>query len=54
MAALNFPVSPTNGQTHTENGTTWVFNGSAWIKPDVTSHILIQAQALLASQFGAL
>jgi hypothetical protein len=54
MAALNFPSSPTNGQTYTANGTTWVFNGTAWIKPDLTSAILIQAQAMSAAIFGAL
>lgn len=27
---LNFPASPTNGQTYTYTGTTWVWNGSSW------------------------
>lgn len=31
MAALNFPSSPTLGQTHTENGKVWVWTGYAWV-----------------------
>jgi len=31
MAALDFPVSPTVGQTYTANGNTWAWNGTAWI-----------------------
>jgi hypothetical protein len=27
---LNFPTSPTNGQTYTYTGTTWTWNGSSW------------------------
>lgn len=27
---LNFPASPTNGQTYTYTGTTWVWNGTSW------------------------
>ncbi len=32
MAALNFPSSPTNGQTYTDNGVTFVYNSTvgAW------------------------
>lgn len=30
MAALNFPASPTNGQTYTANGKTWIWNGTQW------------------------
>lgn len=29
MAALNFPSSPTDGQTHTENGRTWTYSSTA-------------------------
>jgi hypothetical protein len=28
MAAINFPDSPTNGDTHTENNKTWVYDGT--------------------------
>jgi microcystin-dependent protein len=28
--ALNFPSSPTTGQTYTANGQTWTFNGVGW------------------------
>lgn len=31
MAALDFPTSPTIGQTYTANGNTWAWNGTAWI-----------------------
>lgn len=27
---LNFPASPTTGQTYTYTGTTWTWNGSSW------------------------
>lgn len=29
MAAINFPSSPTDGQTHTENGRTWTYSSTA-------------------------
>ena len=32
MAALNFPTSPSNGQTYTANNVTYVWNGTAWKK----------------------
>ena len=32
MAALNFPSSPSNGQTYTANNVTYVWNGTAWKK----------------------
>lgn len=31
MAALDFPTSPTLGQTYTANSRTWKWNGSTWI-----------------------
>jgi len=31
MAALDFPTSPTNGQTYTANGKTWRWNGESWV-----------------------
>lgn len=56
MAALNFPTSPTNGQTYTANGVTYVFNGTAWINQTgyLNNTILIQAQAIMSNLFGAL
>lgn len=30
MAAINFPPSPTENDTHTENGKTWIFNDPVW------------------------
>jgi hypothetical protein len=30
MSSLNFPQSPTNGQTYTSNGSTWVWDGISW------------------------
>ena len=32
MAALDFPSSPSNGQTYTANNVTYVWNGTAWKK----------------------
>jgi hypothetical protein len=29
--AINFPASPSNGQSYTANGTTWVWNTTSWI-----------------------
>ena len=31
MAAINFPSSPTQGQSHTENGQTWLYDGVKWV-----------------------
>lgn len=30
MAALNFPSSPTVGQTYTENSRSWTWTGTSW------------------------
>ena len=30
---LNFPNSPTTGQTYTYNGLKYTYNGSAWVTP---------------------
>jgi hypothetical protein len=30
MAALDFPSSPTIGQTYTANGNSWQWDGSSW------------------------
>ena len=34
MAALNFPNSPSNGDTYSANGSTFTYNGTAWEKSD--------------------
>lgn len=31
--ALNFPSSPTLGQTYTYNGIRYIYDGSAWVPP---------------------
>jgi hypothetical protein len=31
MAALNFPTSPTIGDTHTENSKSWRWDGTTWL-----------------------
>ncbi|QJC69100.1 hypothetical protein [Synechococcus phage S-H34] len=31
MAAINFPSSPTQGQSYTENGQTWYYDGVKWV-----------------------
>ncbi|MGB2185104.1 MAG: hypothetical protein ACPH5P_00345 [Akkermansiaceae bacterium] len=28
---IDFPASPTEGDTHTQNDVTWVYNGNAWV-----------------------
>jgi hypothetical protein len=35
MAALDFPTSPTIGQTYTANGGTWVWDGTVWSSANV-------------------
>ena len=30
MAAVNFPNSPSNGDSHTSGGSTWTWNGTVW------------------------
>lgn len=39
MAALDFPSSPTNGQTYTANGNTWTYNSatSSWLATNTGS-----------------
>ncbi len=32
MAVINFPSSPTVGQSYTFNGRTWTWNGQGWVK----------------------
>lgn len=62
---LNFPASPTNGQTYTYTGTTWVWNGSSWnvqtngnfMNVTVSGNILPAANAVsnigsVTNQFG--
>ena len=39
MAALNFPSSPSNGDTYTANGVTYVWNGTAWKKNTPSSTV---------------
>jgi hypothetical protein len=39
MATLNFPASPTVGQTYTANGKTWQWNGTAWISYNGTQYV---------------
>lgn len=35
MTALNFPSSPTLGQTYTANGGIWEWNGTAWVSKNI-------------------
>jgi hypothetical protein len=48
MAALDFPGSPTNGQTYTANGVTFVFDGTAWA-PNASAVALTSATASLSA-----
>ena len=52
MAALDFPSSPTNGQTYTANGTTWIYDSTLtkWAKtplgyPDFANATQAQMEA---------
>ena len=40
MAALDFPVSPTNGQTYTSGSTTWAFNSTYGVWRIVSSTLV--------------
>ena len=41
MAALDFPASPTVGQTYTANGSTWTWDGVSWVSSnDAVSQIV--------------
>lgn len=37
MAQLNFPSSPTEGQTYNFNGTSWIFLDGSWKRQDLSS-----------------
>ena len=39
MAAINFPSSPTNGQTYTINGRVWVYDGVSWNAQGSTNYV---------------
>lgn len=38
MAALDFPSSPTNGQTYTANGSTWTYDSAttSWVSANAS------------------
>lgn len=38
MAALDFPTSPTNGQTYTANGSTWTYDSAttSWVSSNAS------------------
>ena len=48
MAALDFPASPTVGQTYTANGSTWTWDGVSWLATNPTvSKIVAVTKAIL-------
>lgn len=60
---LDFPTSPTLGQTYTFNGKTWQWNGTGWVSPTIAASSLTTVaskgdvaamQVYTANKFGGL
>ncbi len=57
MSAVNFPSSPTLGDTHSANGKSWRYNGTSWTTYNVASglpvdYILLQDQKAAGTPGG--
>ena len=49
--AINFPDSPTNGETHAAGSFTWQYDGEKWvIVADITKQDLLNLQISLAME----
>lgn len=49
--SLNFPSSPTEGDTHYDEGNLWTYSGGAWVVGSGESAITRIAESNLASQY---
>ena len=54
MPAINFPNSPTNGQSYTEIGKTWIFTGGRWIPQALGGNAVIASDVAPVGNFDVL